>query len=139
LKGNTTYLLTISNPVCQSLAIGKLGRIDFKRGFYLYVGSAKNGLYQRIERHKSKNKRIFWHIDYLLNKADIKEIWVGRKRECNVAEVLLSYNLLPVRGFGSSGCRCISHLFHTENLSLLREAIKLMEFKKFKNRRLLCR
>ena len=38
------------------LQIGKLGRFIFPVGLYIYTGSAKNNINQRIERHKKRIK-----------------------------------------------------------------------------------
>lgn len=81
-------------------------------GSYCYVGSALNGLDQRIARHNRYRKRMHWHIDYLLKHASIARVFVkpGTDREeCAVATVL-SAVLIPIPRFGSSDCRCRSHL-----------------------------
>ena len=65
MKG--VYVLLVS--VCRQIIvdIGKLGAVTFRKGFYAYVGSDQNNLEKRIARHLRRNKRIFWHIDYLLD------------------------------------------------------------------------
>jgi len=35
----------------RKIRIGKLGPLEFARGFYFYVGRALNGLEKRIKRH----------------------------------------------------------------------------------------
>ena len=60
-----TYLLQIEAGRNFKTRVGKLGSLYFKKGYYLYVGSAKRGLEARIKRHLRKDKKIFWHIDYL--------------------------------------------------------------------------
>ncbi|MCW4010063.1 MAG: GIY-YIG nuclease family protein [Candidatus Bathyarchaeota archaeon] len=104
--------------------VGALGELAFKRGFYVYVGSAQNGIPQRVKRHLKKGKRLFWHIDYLLDSdaAQIVEVLYlqGKKSvECAVAEKVGCHGD-PVRGFGCSDCRCTSHLFRVENPQVLR-------------------
>ena len=44
----------------------KINDWELKKGFYFYIGSAKNGLKNRIKRHLSNNKKLFRHIEYLL-------------------------------------------------------------------------
>jgi len=106
----------ISNGLNKDIkiAIGGLGNISFRRGFYLYIGSAKNRLGSRLRRHLSTDKRLFWHIDYLLtsNAACIKKVWVNsNKRECSVAQLInQNLNSRIIKGFGSSDCRCPGHL-----------------------------
>ena len=66
LKG--TYCLLIHLKQDSKITIGKLGEKNFQKGYYIYVGSALNSLKTRIQRHLRKEKKIHWHIDYLLNK-----------------------------------------------------------------------
>ena len=53
------YQLLIYLPKNTSIVIGKKGRFGFPRGFYIYTGSARNGLEKRTERHLRKKKSIF--------------------------------------------------------------------------------
>jgi len=46
MKG--TYTLLIKVPKNIEVRIGRLGKINFNRGFYAYVGSALNCLEKRI-------------------------------------------------------------------------------------------
>jgi len=108
------YILRIALDKAVQTKIGSLGRINFKRGAYLYVGSAKKNFKPRIERHLVKKKKIFWHIDYLLslNDAKIKQIWTTNKnKECKIAQFLYKKGCSFIDRFGSSDCNCRSHLF----------------------------
>lgn len=112
MKGS--YILLIKLDENISIDIGKLGKLDFCKGFYVYVGSALNGLESRINRHLRKNKNIHWHIDYLLNFAKISDIYYFEnsvKDECIIANNF-EKKLLNVKDFGSSDCKCKSHLFY---------------------------
>ena len=111
------YFLVLKLKAKQSLSAGKLKKTEFKPGIYLYIGSARNGLLGRIARHLRKEKKIFWHIDYFLQKAQIEEVWVNRNffNECQTlheAKNLLKNSSFPLRKFGSSDCRCPSHLIY---------------------------
>jgi len=60
-------------------------------------------------------KRLRWHIDYLLQQATIVEIWYayGQERlEClwNRLVGALPGGMHPVPRFGASDCSCPSHL-----------------------------
>jgi len=108
------YILWITLDKDIQTKIGRLGRINFKKGVYLYVGSAKENFQARIERHLVKKKRIFWHIDYLLflNCTKIKQIWTTNKdKECKIAQFLYKKGYSFLNRFGSSDCNCRSHLF----------------------------
>ena len=73
-----TYLLVIEVKEIQQISIGKRPLINFRKGIYIYVGRAKNGLQGRIKRHLRNEKKAFWHIDYLLQKAEVQEVWIKR-------------------------------------------------------------
>ncbi len=111
MKG--TYLLMMMLRKEASIMVGKKGVICFQKGCYLYVGSAMNGLEQRIQRHLRSQKKIHWHIDYLLPYIEIVGIYYkenARKEECMVAR-MLARNFTNIPGFGCSDCSCQSHLF----------------------------
>ncbi len=117
MKG--VYCLLINCRKTQLMHIGRLGAIEFEKGFYLYVGSALNGIEKRISRHLKKKKKRFWHIDYFLSNeyVNIDHIYClesDKKMECNIA---LRVNSLTksIKGFGSSDCKCRSHLFFTHD------------------------
>ncbi len=100
------------------LQIGKLGFFKFPEGEYIYTGSAMRNLSQRIARHQRKEKKIKWHIDYLLNNenvsiTEIKIYESETKDECKInQDTIEKYKAqIPVKKFGSSDCiKCISHL-----------------------------
>lgn len=112
MKG--TYLLVLELQNGTSLQVGNLGWVDFHKGCYVYVGSALNGLEQRIQRHLRKEKKIHWHIDYLLPYTMVMDVFYKedtRKEECKIAEVF-EKNFFGIPGFGCSDCSCNSHLFN---------------------------
>ena len=111
MKGS--YVLLIELPEEQTITIGSLKAIYFPRGYYAYVGSAMGGFKSRLNRHLKSNKKPHWHIDYLLKRASISEIILCETKdrvECAVAQAL-SHQFDPIPGFGSSDCKCHSHLF----------------------------
>ncbi len=133
MKG--TYALLIKVPKNIEVQTGKLGKIKFKCGFYAYVGSALNGLENRVNRHIRKEKRLRWHIDYLLEKAEIAEVIYAEtdsRIECKIAENL-NKNFESVKKFGCSDCKCKSHLFYSETFSELNKLVsKAFEENKLK-------
>lgn len=131
-----TYILLISlNQPCE-IQIGKLGRIFFKSGYYLYVGSAKKAIEKRINRHLKRQKNKFWHIDYLLSDpypSKVVGVWTHNEfSECFVAQRLLENNHCSVvkKGFGSSDCKCTSHFFrvHRCYIDILLRELSQMQF-----------
>lgn len=116
-KGTYALLLRLEKP--EDIVVGRLGKFAFPAGYYLYVGSAlgPGGLQARLARHLRAEKRLHWHIDYLIQRTQLIEIWsiASRKRlECILAEIArnLPGAQAPVPRFGSSDCRCPSHLIY---------------------------
>ena len=115
--GTSVLVLRLSSPV--AITVGQLGCFEFPAGWYAYAGSAQGpgGLGARLSRHVRSPKTLHWHIDYLRTHAAPVEIWHvggGGKRECAWANALsrLPAASLPVPRFGSSDCRCPTHLVH---------------------------
>ncbi len=108
-----SYVLLIELPEEQTIAVGSLKAVHFHRGYYAYVGSAMGGFKSRLNRYLKGNKRPRWHIDYLLQKASINNILIYETKdrvECAIAQALSS-RFDSISGFGSSDCKCHSHLF----------------------------
>jgi len=111
---NGSYLLMMELKENKIIQVGKPCKIAFNKGFYVYVGSAMNGLEQRIRRHTQENKKMHWHIDYLLKHAKIIKFFYKEskvKEECMIAKKF-EEKLQPIPGFGSSDCNCKGHLFY---------------------------
>ena len=127
MKGSYVVLIKVEDT--YNLPVGGLSMVTFNRGYYAYIGSALNNLEKRILRHLSSEKKIFWHIDYLLEKAkviDVLYVESIEKLECGIAG-LLSQTLTSVPGFGCSDCSCKSHLFyHKSNRKLHTAAQKAL-------------
>ena len=130
MKGIYCLIIDIKKNI--SPIIGALGKILFKKGKYVYVGSAQNSIEKRISRHFSNNKKLRWHIDYLLanqnvnpKKAFYKK--AGKEQECKTA-LFLDSREKSVERFGCSDCRCNSHLFKLDALKNLNK----LNFKELK-------
>lgn len=113
-KNRGAYLVILRTKSKFSLSVGRLGEMPFSSGYYVYVGSAQDHLEARLERHRRKRKRFFWHIDYLRAKTD----WVAglplrssEDIECDLTRGLTNFSR-PISGFGCSDCQCSSHLFY---------------------------
>lgn len=119
-----TYMLILELNAKLRLIVGKLGEYEFPAGSYAYVGSAQGsgGLAGRLNRHLKFNhsKKTHWHIDHLNRCAQIAQIWWlegSPSQECIWAQRLSDLGLQCIPNFGSSDCRCISHLFWFSRLS----------------------
>lgn len=141
VKDPGTYALVLYHPRAQTIRIGKLGAFKFPRGYYMYIGSAMNGLSARIARHlvnnrlasraqdedhaalngwRERKKKIRWHIDYLLEHARVTEVMShqGTERfECLWAQAALALPKakIVVPRFGASDCKCAAHLVYFGN------------------------
>lgn len=51
------YCLIIYVKKLSKIKIGKQGEIKFKKGTYVYIGSAMNSLESRLKRHLSNEKK----------------------------------------------------------------------------------
>jgi Uri superfamily endonuclease len=135
LSTSGIYTLLLFLPKQVTLDIGKLGKQRFPRGYYTYTGSAlgkgATSLKHRVARHLRKEKRKFWHIDYLLADGNVSVEAViatetNENMECKTNEYLKSIRgaKVQVKGFGASDCQknCESHLLYfpeIENADLL--------------------
>lgn len=113
-----TYILVLYVASNRELQVGKLGVLQVKPGYYLYLGSAfgPGGLKARLTRHARMNKKRHWHIDYLIPSQKMREVWFTeypRKVEHLLAGAISSQPdiEIPLSGFGASDCACDAHLF----------------------------
>lgn len=115
----STYSLYIQISRKISINIGKLGKVDFPKGIYLYCGSARKNFDARIKRHLARNKKIRWHIDYLLESKyskiiKIEKFELEKHTECSLVKYYVLSNTAEkfADGFGASDCKngCRSHL-----------------------------
>ena len=107
-----SYQITFEIEKDSEIIVGKLGKFVFPKGIYIYTGSAKSNIDKRISRHKSKTKKMHWHIDYVLVSPSCKIISIEKSElpECRLNQTVEGEIIVP--GFGSSDCKnkCQSHL-----------------------------
>jgi Uri superfamily endonuclease len=119
-----SYILTLKMGKGKEIQVGKLGKINFKKGFYCYAGSAMGRsvkIESRTARHRrldrEKKGKLRWHIDYLLTDrdtaiVDLVAIESEERLECRLSDALVGCADSSVDRFGSSDCGCRSHLHH---------------------------
>lgn len=124
LSGSGIYTLLLHVNKEVTVTVGKLGKPRFPKGYYSYTGSALGkgtSLKNRVARHLSKEKRMFWHIDYLLADENVSVEAVlaaetRQKTECETNHHIKSLLGAEVKskGFGASDCtkNCQSHLLY---------------------------
>jgi sugar fermentation stimulation protein A len=110
-----SYLAVLEIPEARRVTVGALGALDFAAGWYVYAGSAQRNLSARVRRHTIRTrKKCRWHLDYLTPHAKTViplPIRAYRNLECDHARDLAALGARPIQRFGSSDCRCESHLF----------------------------
>jgi Uri superfamily endonuclease len=119
VKGYYILVIEVCRKTVISVRSGK--RFMFEPGFYFYIGSAHGpgGLRGRLLRHLRREKKRFWHIDYLLssNNTCIKGFYIlPTNTKTPDYESIISRKLLgifkPIHGFGCSDKqKDISHLY----------------------------
>ena len=137
MKG--TYILTIELKRDLRMKIGKLGSINFLKGYYCYVGSALGksvNLENRIGRHKRLNReksgKLHWHIDYFLVNPNvdilrIDEINSNKRMECKISQRIEQAAEYSIHNFGCSDCNCKSHFHYFKNRNFLDKGLKVVK------------
>jgi len=113
-EDSASYQLLIKLADKRRIKVGRLGSFIFPAGYYVYTGSAKIGLEARIARHLRRDKKLRWHIDYLLQYATVVEVKrYPRRVECELNQLLSRQGgKVIVKRFGSSDCGCETHLLY---------------------------
>ncbi len=115
VKPTGSYLIILYNNKQKKIKTGSLGVLKFQKGYYVYVGSGMNNVFKRIARHRQKGTKKQWHIDYIKEEMKITaDIPIVRNDniECILPDMLISCEGIPVKNFGSSDCKCESHLYY---------------------------
>ncbi len=109
------YSIVLHNRTSQNINVGSMGEIFFEKGYYIYTGSAKNSLFKRIAHHRNKSKKLHWHMDYIKHHMKIvtdTPIVTESVSECDLASSIKMLSHGEIKNFGSTDCRCTSHLFY---------------------------
>ena len=111
--------------------VGSLGLINLAPGYYLYVGSAMNGLTARVSRHMRLRKKMHWDVDYIRQVSDKFVAYPVRTPlsiECDLAEAVGDLFEPVIPGFGASDSALGTHLFFSKtDPSLLRQFQLILE------------
>ncbi len=124
VKGSYAMVIHVRNNL--PVTIGGTP-IELRKGYYLYIGSALNGIKRRLKWHFRKGKKIHWHVDNLTENGKIVDVYYvicNRKIECEIAERI---SLQKIRGFGDTDCKCGGHLFYSPDMeSIIKEIQNVM-------------
>lgn len=119
-KGAYGLLIRVAKRV--ELEVAGKKRV-FKSGYYVYSGSAQNGLEKRLRRHCSRSLaagsdgKNHWHVDCLMDVGKLLDFWilpaVNKTAECELAGIHAGWpGGESVDGFGAADCTCASHLVY---------------------------
>ncbi|MHA1596979.1 MAG: GIY-YIG nuclease family protein [Candidatus Asgardarchaeia archaeon] len=139
MRGN--YIIVLEIPKDIRIEHEKRSYV-LRNGYYVYVGSAlgphENSIENRIKRHLSKDKKIFWHIDKVTTVRCVRIIGAffissERSLEC---EISLKINKVegmevPIPSFGSTDCSkgCPAHFYYYNGSlkNLMRELRSILD------------
>lgn len=116
------YVLFLRCLKSCDVRVGSLGSVSLKEGVYAYVGSAfgGGGIKSRLGRHLKTGKKCRWHIDYIRRHMSVAALCYtleGAEQEHIIADRFIASGCeVPMKGFGSSDCGCVSHLFYMKEL-----------------------
>lgn len=126
--GPGTYALILSCSVDAVIQIGRLGQLQLRPGFYVYLGSAlgPGGVRGRLAHHEKVSERPRWHIDYLRAHTKIDQVWYSQGTRCREHQWACAMRTvrgasMPMAGFGVSDCQCESHLYFFKRRPSLRD------------------
>jgi len=126
-----SYLLSLKVSMETQVRVGSLGLINLAPGYYLYVGSAMNGLTARVSRHMRLRKKMHWDVDYIRQVSDRLVAYRVRTPlsiECDLAEAVGDLFEPVIPGFGASDSALGTHLFFSKtDPSLLRQFQLILE------------
>lgn len=115
----------------KTIQIGKLASLQIKHGYYVYVGSAMGpgGVLARLRHHSKISKRPHWHLDYLRGETEFDAayaLYSSERKECEWVEIMAKNEQAskPLQGFGSSDCRCVTHLFYFDSSAKITSGIE---------------
>jgi sugar fermentation stimulation protein A len=118
-KNSGSYLIVLHSVQERKVEVGSLGRIIFRKGYYVYVGSGLQGLEARAARHGRTRKKKFWHIDHVSPSflRPVKTYLIRRpdRIESDLAERISLFASGETEGFGATDSGDRSHLFYFEN------------------------
>jgi Uri superfamily endonuclease len=94
----------------------KAREFPLRKGYYVYVGSAMNSLEKRVARHFRKDKKLHWHIDYLLKEAKLLRAYLIPSEERLEEKLSMAVSKFgePVEGFGAGDVKVSTNLYRFE-------------------------
>jgi Uri superfamily endonuclease len=114
-----SYLLVLESVAQGSVRVGNHGVLEYRPGVYLYIGSAfgPGGLRARVSRHADRDKKQYWHIDYLRPCLKLRAVYFStsfERLEDAWSEQIEAWpeTLVPMEDFGATDRQRGTHLFY---------------------------
>jgi Uri superfamily endonuclease len=135
-KGVYAMVLRVSRETL--IVVGRLGRREFRAGYYVYTGSGLNSLPSRVSRHLKRSKKKHWHIDYLTTSPSVRVLGLAwrktdRRLECEASRRMNVDADGSVVGFGCGDCKCASHLYYFHDPRRVRDSLMLARLQNWVN------
>jgi Uri superfamily endonuclease len=96
----------------------------FNRGYLIYIGSAGNGLRNRLKRHINKEGKLRWHIDYISHREKTEVVGLfyregdfGVKFEDELSHYFYS-KIKHIDRLGSTDSM-MPHLYYSKELDII--------------------
>ena len=132
--------MVLKSAQAKTIQIGKLAQLNVQKGYYVYIGSAMGpgGVAARLNHHSKISKKPHWHLDYLRAETEFHQAYAlcsPQRKECQWAALIAGSEEVsePMKGFGSSDCKCNTHLFYFSSKLKVRRAIgSISEARKFR-------
>jgi len=110
MKGSYILVIRLES---DSTVKTKGKEFHLKEGYYAYVGSAMNSLEKRVLRHFGARKKLHWHIDFLLEGAELLRAYLvfdERRLEERLSQAISEHGE-PVEGFGAGDVAVSTNLY----------------------------
>jgi len=126
-----TYIAVLKSNKAGTLQVGKFGELPVNKGYYVYIGSAfgPGGIKSRLNHHVKISSSPHWHIDYLRIETLFHKAYASysyKHKECSWASMFAedANSVEPLKGFGSSDCKCRTHLYYFRTFKMVNDAIE---------------
>lgn len=120
-----TYLIVMEAREEVEVETGALGLTKYRKGFYIYTGSAMKSLESRVKRHQRKKKKLHWHMDYIMPEhvKHVKSYMIrrGAALEEKIGADLLGIADGCIEDFGSSDSSLRSHLTYFKDKPIFKK------------------
>lgn len=122
-----TYIIVFKVNDYINLIINKKEFI-INKGYIIYIGSAGNGLNNRLKRHLIKYKKLKWHIDYITINKQVEPSLIFYKEGqygINIEDKLSNLFYLKFKKLDNLGATDskMPHMYYSNNINEILDII----------------